>query len=206
MITSRRSGQPYHHGNLAATILDAADRQVATGGLGALVARELARTAGVSSAAVYRHFPDIDHLRAAVGQRARETLAARMIAARDAVAPHQDAVATARARLEAIGRAYLGFALDDPGRFDAAFGHCAVGAARPDDPDAWAVLCATLDELVVAGALTPARREAAPLIAWTSIHGLAALLVKGALPRGSTVEEATTEVIAGMARALDLPA
>lgn len=204
MFTSTQRTRPYHHGDLPAAILDAADRQVAVGGMEGLVAREIARTAGVSPAALYRHFPDLEHLRAATSRRARERLAARMIAAREAVPAAADAGVTARLRFRAIARAYLAFAVEEPGRFDAAFGRCAVTTAGADDPDAWTVLGETLDELVASGLLDPAQRAAAPLVAWTSVHGLAVLLVKGAQPAGLTPEAAAETVIAGIEHALHL--
>ena len=88
-------------------------------------------------------------------------------------------------RLRALGRAYIRFALEDPGLFRTAF-------CRPDKPvpDAagrmathgpYALLSGVLDELVEHGVLDPDRRAGAEIPAWASVHGLATLLIDGPL-------------------------
>lgn len=74
---------PYHHPDLRSAVVVAASRRVRAGGMASLVAREIARDVGVSSGAVYRHFADIDQLRADVSPAARQELAGSMIRARD---------------------------------------------------------------------------------------------------------------------------
>ena len=144
--------------------------------------RDLARSVGVSPSAAYRHFPSRDHLQARVAQIGREELARSLLAARDAVAARGSKAARAERRLTAIGRAYVGFAVDNPFLFDAAFARCEVGAPTPDDPDAWQVLVDVVGELVDAGAVPAARRDDAPLIAWASVHGLATILTASVTP------------------------
>ncbi|MGI5122061.1 TetR/AcrR family transcriptional regulator [Marinactinospora thermotolerans] len=51
-------GRPYHHGNLRAALLDAAERVLRERGVDQLSLRELAKETGVSHAAPRRHFPD----------------------------------------------------------------------------------------------------------------------------------------------------
>ena len=48
----------YHHGNLREALVEAARRLIAERGLGGFAFAELARAAGVSPAAPYRHFRD----------------------------------------------------------------------------------------------------------------------------------------------------
>ncbi|MCM3925486.1 TetR/AcrR family transcriptional regulator, partial [Frankia sp. AiPs1] len=55
----------YHHGDLAAALVDGALDLIAEGGLAAFSVAAVARRVGVSSAAPYRHFPDRDSLLAA---------------------------------------------------------------------------------------------------------------------------------------------
>src|SRR4029077_4955788 len=57
---------PYHHGNLRETLLQGAVRVIAEWGPAAFTLREVARRAGVSHNAPYRHFRDKDALLAAV--------------------------------------------------------------------------------------------------------------------------------------------
>lgn len=190
------SDRPYHHGALEAALVDAAVAAVRAGGLGALVVRDLARSIGVSPSAAYRHFPSRDHLQARVAQVGREELARSLLAARDVVTARGSKVGRAERRLTAIGRAYVGFALDNPNLFDAAFARCDVGAPTPDDPDAWQVLVDVVDELVDAGGVPTSQRNDAPLIAWASVHGLATILTASVTPP-------TLDAMAHATRAVD---
>ncbi len=52
-----------------------------------------------------------------------------------------------------------------------------------------------LDALLEAGALAVERRDDAPMIAWTSIHGLACIVAFSALPPDIPVAAATRIVI-----------
>lgn len=169
-----------------------------------MVAREVAREVGVTPAALYRHFEDIDQLRAEVSQAARERLAQMMISERDAAPASRDAKVRGRRRLAATGRAYVQFAIDEPGWFRAAFADDCALPTRPDDPSAWDVLTGVLDELVDAGALEPSLRESAPIIAWTSVHGLASLLVAGSTPPDIDSDALIQSVIAATHRALGI--
>jgi len=58
----------YHHGDLRRALLDAALELLAREGASALTLREVARRAGVTHAAPYRHFTDKQALLAAVAE------------------------------------------------------------------------------------------------------------------------------------------
>src|SRR5260370_18632371 len=58
--------KPYHHGNLREVLLESAIRLIGEVGPAGFTLRELARRAGVSHNAPYRHFRDRDDLMAAV--------------------------------------------------------------------------------------------------------------------------------------------
>lgn len=204
MSTLRVRTGPYHHGNLKAELLAAGLATVRAGGMDALAARELAREVGVTPAAVYRHFADIEHLRAAVSQAAREQLAMALHVAQDGLPRRRDPARAADERLRAIGAAYVHFAVDEPGLFDAAFAACGVLPEQPDDPSAMGVLVAALDGLVDVGLLDPARREEAPLIAWTSVHGLASIMAHQGGQLGIDLDVAIGQVVEGVHRALGI--
>jgi AcrR family transcriptional regulator len=157
------------------------------GGPDAVVLREAARTVGVVPNAAYRHFADRDELLAAVCTGAMGELAARMAAGTGRVRGRYGNAAAARRRLHAIGRAYLEFAREEPGLFAAAF-----ALPRPheyDVQDSGAVqppmpldqLRAVLDELAVAGVLSPRRRPGIEYAIWSTVHGLAVLTGQGPL-------------------------
>jgi hypothetical protein len=95
--------------------------------------------------------------------------------------------------LEAIGRAYVAFALAEPGWYRTAFGQ---GFGSLDDAraqgTAFTILGEVLDELVAAGELPPERRPMADLAAWSAVHGLATLLLDGPL---ATLPPAAVEAV-----------
>src|ERR1700757_2284011 len=72
---------PYHHGNLREALLEPAIRLTAEAGPAAFTLREVARRAGVSHNAPYRHFHDKDDLLAAVAAEGYNELTAAMTAA-----------------------------------------------------------------------------------------------------------------------------
>jgi AcrR family transcriptional regulator len=192
----------YHHGNLRAELLAHALRRVREHGPGALVLRDLAKDAGVSPAAAYRHFDTIDHLRAEVARLARQELAAAMLSARNRTSRGRNA---SLRRFEAIGRAYVRFAVDEPGWFETAFAKGTVLPTTPEDPAAWDVLVGALNEMVADGTMPARYRESAPLVAWASVHGLGALLSSTTQrPDGTPVDAAIDDVVAGVVRALGI--
>ena len=161
--------------------------QARTGGPGAVVLREAARTVGVVPNAAYRHFADRDELLAAVCIEAMGELAARMAADVARVRGKYGDAGAARRRLRAIGRAYLEFARAEPGLFVTAFSlpHQHAYGARDGGtgPEANPLdqLRAVLDELVDAGVLDPQRRAGIEYPVWSTVHGLAVLTGQGPL-------------------------
>ena len=71
MSTSKHRKAAYHHGDLRGSILRAAGEILEKEGLEALSVREVARRAGVSHNAPYRHFPDQEALLAALAGEGR---------------------------------------------------------------------------------------------------------------------------------------
>src|SRR5262250_143187 len=108
---SRPRPRTYHHGDLRAAALAAAEKILEKEGVDALTLRAVARAVGVSHTAPKNHFGDLQGLLselAAIGYgRYGEALANAMNAAG----------ADPRARMRAMGRAYVGFARQHPGMF-----------------------------------------------------------------------------------------
>ena len=75
--------RPYHHGDLRQALVDAAIKLLRKEGLDALTLRGVAREAGVSQAALYRHFEDRRALVAAVAEDGFRRLGAAMMAKPD---------------------------------------------------------------------------------------------------------------------------
>jgi AcrR family transcriptional regulator len=205
--TDRR---PYHHGNLRESLVDAAMQLARSGGPGAVVLRAVSREAGVSHNAAYRHFADHDDLLAAVSDRCMAELAD-LMRQRTAEVTVRGATKRAWAKLEAIGRAYIDFAVSEPGwfrtAFSAAHGAPPPAAGRVVEEAAlgpFELLSARLDELIEVGAIPPERRPRAEHAAWSMVHGLSSLLVDGplrALPRAE-VDQIVGTVLGVVSRGL----
>ena len=190
MTTTHAGRTAYHHGDLPNALADAATDLARGGGPEAVVLREAARRVGVSAAAAYRHFAGHGDLLRAVKQRALAALADALQEGLDS-GPPPGPPDHAIGRFRNLGAAYVNFALTNPGLFHSAF--CRVedtpGAVadlrrvkeRIEASRPYQILSTSLDELVAAGFLGPARREVAPIAFWSAVHGLATLLVDGPL-------------------------
>ncbi len=126
----------YHHGNLREALVEAARRLIAERGLGGFAFAELARAAGVSPAAPYRHFRDRGALVAELARRGFEVLREELDAA------WNDGRPDPAAAIERCGRAYLGFARRDPAAYAAMFDGVPATptrrcAAPPTSPSRW---------------------------------------------------------------------
>jgi len=186
LFPPRRS--TYRHGDLRHALIAAGTELARVGGPDAVVLREATRRVGVSPNAAYRHFADRRALLEAVCSAAQSRLA---VAIENELATVKTAGApakVARARLRAVGTAYLRFAQKEPGLFRTAFSTsrdlenvgdpARAGASRLSPLQ---LLGSVLDELVDAGAMPKERRPGAEFLAWSSVHGLAMLLIDGPL-------------------------
>ena len=164
MSTSKRKPRAYHHGDLRAAVLRAAGELLEKEGIAALTLREVARRAGVSHNAPYRHFPDHEALLAALAGEGFAMLGA----------AQREAAAAAGAR--GLGEAYVRFALAHPQRFGLMFGG-RVSIAR--HPDLRAAAEKTYEGIARAMAARVPKENAgdAAVAAWARVHGLATLLL-----------------------------
>lgn len=110
MSTSAKSG--YHHGNLRASLLSAAMRMLEQGEPFSL--RAVARRAGVSPTAPYRHFADREALESALAAEGLRALKADLTTDRTMPESVSD--------LADFGVAYVNFALRRPALFRLMFG------------------------------------------------------------------------------------
>lgn len=179
----RKRPSSYHHGDLPRALLDAALHLVETEGPEALTLRAVAREAGVSQAAPYRHFANKEAILAAVAEEGFRALMAAMREAVDACG------AVPLARLRAVGVGYVTFATSHRSHFRVMFGRGVVDrsrfpALRQVAADTLAMVVDAIAGCQRAGLVRddePARDLA--LMAWSCVHGLSALLVEGAVDR-----------------------
>ncbi|MCT4608613.1 MAG: TetR/AcrR family transcriptional regulator [Pelagimonas sp.] len=105
----------YHHGNLRQALVDAALRLIEEKGPTGFTLSEAAKQAGVTPAAVYRHFAGREDLIAEAARQGYEIFSDVMEYA------YNDGQPTALSAFEATGRAYLAFARKYPGHYISMF-------------------------------------------------------------------------------------
>jgi AcrR family transcriptional regulator len=180
--------RPYHHGDLRRALRETAAELLERGGPAALALREIARTAGVSHAAAYRHFADKEALLADLAEAGFLEL----------LAESRAAVAAARGgplrKLEASGRAYVAFGVRRPHLLQLMFGPAVPDwSVHPGLVAASGQLAALLADIVIEGQARGVIR-AGPvgdltLTAWSLVHGLALLATGRRIP-GASVDDA----------------
>lgn len=158
------SERPYHHGDLRAALLTAAEEELTEKGVEGFSLRSVAKRAGVSHAAPAHHFGDTVGLLTALATegftRFQDTLDAREVGATDD-----------RDRAVRAGLGYLEFALARPALFRLIF-----SSARPDfaAPDLLAAANRAYDHLVGLVA-TLGGGETDVIALWATSHGIADL-------------------------------
>lgn len=170
----------YHHGDLRAALLAAAEAEIVDQGVEKFSLRGVARRAGVSHAAPAHHFANVEALLTA--------LAATSFARFDA-AMHVRARAAADdpiERLVAITLAYLTYASEHPAMFDLQFASTRPDPCDPALADASKAAYATLRDTVEAVLRSRGRDEAtrteAIATVWATAHGLASLFARRGSP------------------------
>lgn len=171
----------YHHGNLKAALLKAAFQVIAKIGVDGFTLREVARKAGVSHNAPYRHFKSKEDLIAAL---AAESLRQLTGAVRDAV----DQEPSPHGRLRASARAYLHWALKNPSRFQLTFRGVFDREAYPDYVDAYHASLALLSGLIEVHKPESVDADLASELVWSSVHGIAELGLAKRLRNGDKQE------------------
>jgi len=170
----------YHHGNLRAALIQATLRAIAEDGPDGFTLRDVARRAGVSPAAPYRHFRDKDELLAAVAAECAEQLG-RMVAEAVAEAPADDPLAQFRQ----VGIANVAFAVAHPEHFRA-MNLPGIASHLPAEQQQRLAASQEAQRRALAaaqeaGAIAPIPLDDLVLAATSLVHGLGHLIVEGQL-------------------------
>lgn len=161
----------YHHGDLRAACVNAAMELLEESGETALSLRAVARRAGVSPAAPYRHYADREALVSAVAALGYRELAGRLAMAHPSPATLE--------QLTSVAVAYVQFAIERPALFRIMFGE---PCDRDNDERVAATAAVTLYLREIVGQVFPhADAEAMATAIWALVHGLAFLHLDGKL-------------------------
>lgn len=189
--------KPYHHGDLRAALLAAAEAELAEKGVEGFSLRSVAKRAGVSHAAPAHHFGDAGGLLTALAaegfRRFQATLDAREEGARD---PHEKAIRA--------GLGYLDFAMSRPALFRLIF-----SSAKPDYASAELIAAAGVAYDHLVGLVQALGGGEADVIAlWAASHGIADLATGHKLRtlQGKSPAEREALIRAVLARSLPVAA
>src|ERR1700716_2839139 len=191
-----QSKATYHHGNLRPALARAAMDLLEESGETALSLRAVARRAGVSPAAPYRHYADREALVSAVAAVGYRELAERLAAAHPSPSTPE--------QLASVATAYVQFALERPALFRIMF-------TEPCDRDNHERVAATAAvseyvRAIVERTFPQADAEALATAIWALVHGLAFLHLDGKLdaPNPTAVAERVTAAINALLTATNI--
>jgi AcrR family transcriptional regulator len=172
----------YHHGDLRRALLTAAVSLVTERSAAGVTLREVARRAGVSHAAPYRHFQDRDALEAGVAETGFRALASELDQAREEGVNSESGTD----QLEAVAVAYVGYASRNRPLFRVMFGPSF--ASRTNYPALLQASNSMFDSFVNAisesqknGTVRAGSNRVHALSFWSALHGLSVLIVGGQL-------------------------
>jgi AcrR family transcriptional regulator len=177
----------FRHGDLRNALVIAGLEMARIGGPNAVILREATRQAGVSPNAAYRHFASQAELLDAVRSACLSRVAAAIEDEMKKCRHGRDPQAFARKSLRAVGMGYLGFAIREPGMFRTAFSvPPAVHEQNPANTasmglNPFQLLALALDRMQESGLFKGKAREGAEYLAWSTVHGLALLVLEGPL-------------------------
>lgn len=183
----RKRRDAYHHGNLRQALVDRAVQIIRAGGVDALTLRRVGADLRVSRTALYRHFADKEALLAAVATEGFRLF-------RTALSEAWEGGGRRHAGFEAMGLAYVRFAVTSPSHYRVMFG----GHVRHAEPgsdlatEAQGAFQVLVDSIVEQQGLGLVRaddpRQLAQYI-WSAVHGIAMLIIDGQLPPGQSAED-----------------
>jgi AcrR family transcriptional regulator len=202
-LSARKRPPPraYHHGDLKAALVNAGVEILRSEGLEALTLRAVARRAGVTQSAPYRHFQDRRALMAAVAERGFQRLQEAMLTAMRG--------GDGRTGLKGIALAYVRFALDNGPEYRLMFG--AELAVTDDLPSLRETSRSVLEfvaqgmsQLQKQGLVGPGDPMMLAVSTWSTLHGLAMLTLDGQVAGvapdvAELVEESTRIMMFGLA-------
>lgn len=175
----KRAGR-YHHGDLRRALIDQALRTIDKQGVEGLTLRAVGEALGVSRTALYRHFSDKQSLIAAVAREGFRALRTGLLEAWERDGRGQ-------AGFQAMGAAYLAFAVANPSHYRVMFGRFLESCVRDPElvQEAEGAFQALVEAVVAQQREGLVRRDDPVMLArfaWSVVHGIAMLTIDGQLP------------------------
>ncbi|WP_319406458.1 TetR/AcrR family transcriptional regulator [uncultured Desulfosarcina sp.] len=186
-IVSTHVQRPYHHGDLRRSLIQAGSKMIEEKGLAGLSLREVARAAGVSHTAPYRHFQDKADLLAAIAQLGFEQLTDQ---AGKAASLHEGDPCK---QFVAASVQYILFGVRNPCMSHLLFGgvinmRTAPRALKRSSWAAFQLVETIIDNGKRAGVFLDRDTMELAVATWSGIHGLAQLISGGYLSRLAATE------------------
>lgn len=187
----------YHHGDLRRALVDAAVDLLSEADAKSLSLRQVAKRAGVSHAAPYRHFEDKEALLAVVAEEGFHDFTSYL---RQAVAAWPNDPIQ---QFKASGQAYLRYALEHSVHYQLMFEEFSTSNCEYQPLAAAAdASFNVLVNIIAAGQTQQVFRSGDPqlmaLCAWTQVHGMAMLLLAGRLGGKDQDDSAIAELSASL--------
>jgi AcrR family transcriptional regulator len=184
-VPDKRSGRArrkrpsrYHHGDLRRALVEEALRTIHSDGVSGLTLRGVGHTLGVSRTALYRHFSDKAALLSEVAREGFRTLRLETVEA-------WEQGGRGWAGFEAMGAAYVRFAVANRSHYRVMFGGFVVGSSNAElDREGAGAFQALVDAITWLQQEGLMRRDDPVLLArsiWALVHGVAMLIIDGLL-------------------------
>jgi AcrR family transcriptional regulator len=186
---ARKRRDRYHHGDLRRALLQAAVRTIGAHGVDGLTLRGVGSALGVSRTALYRHFTDKGALLAAVAAEGFRMLRVELTESWERGGHGHEG-------LEAMGVAYVRFAVAHPSHYRVMFGADILDVERDElsqeGAGSFQVLVDAITALQKRGLARRDDQRQMALFIWAAVHGVAMLAIDGRLGREAAAVEHLT--------------
>jgi AcrR family transcriptional regulator len=176
----------YHKGNLKQTLISAGLEILSRDGMDVLSLRMVAKKAGVSHAAPYRHFNNKEALIAAIAEEGFNRLSIKIAEAAN-LYPGQSEL-----QLKEAGWGYVQFALENPEHLKVMFGSFSSECA-PDKGTSMDYLIGLIKNCQEEGLIENGDPVLLALTTWSTVHGLALIYINGQMPEVGIAADRTSQ-------------
>ena len=165
--------KPYHHGDLRHALIEAGIELINEQGVRYFSLRKVATRCGVSHAAPYAHFKDIDEMLAAMSEHVAAKFTNKL---NESIYAHEDSLEI----ISTLGKAYITFFAENPNYFQFLFYHAGVSINLDDEYSSDYPPFALFREIAYRTfrkiGLPPEMHKHMLIARWALVHGIAALI------------------------------